>query len=76
MRLKDIDADDVLVTGWVEPSTLEEKRDDPTCPYRLCFESGARFGLSVNDAVRAQKMGCEYRPKPSVEQWAELTRNL
>lgn len=43
---------------WIE-TAQEDERDGG--PYRLCTLSGHRFGLSVNDAKRAQANGLPYR---------------
>lgn len=47
--------------AWIEKSTDEELATDPDSPYRLCADSGERFGLSTNDAIRAQQQGLEFR---------------
>jgi hypothetical protein len=46
---------------WIESSTPEELAADPGSPYRMVTTGGQRFGLSVLDAIRAQKEGLEYR---------------
>lgn len=46
---------------WIEQSTEAERLESPEWPYRLVTEAGLRFGLSVNDAVRAQREGAAFR---------------
>jgi hypothetical protein len=45
----------------IEPSTPEESIEHPEWPYRL-VDGSSRFGLSVADAVRAQKLGTPFKP--------------
>lgn len=47
--------------GWIEKAREDEQSEGP---YRLCFETGARFALSALDGIRAQKSGIPYgKPK-------------
>jgi hypothetical protein len=56
---------------WIESATSEELAADPSSPYRMVTTGGQRFGLSVLDAIRAQKEGLEYRGRgtpPALEE--------
>lgn len=45
---------------WIEQSTEAERLESPEWPYRLVTEAGLRFGLSVKDAIRAQREGAAF----------------
>lgn len=50
---------------WIERSTAAELAADPGSPWRLCCRVAggpvARYGLSYQDAMRAQKQGIPFR---------------